>query len=83
MTWQLPDNKANKWLEHGCIYNIYSMNELMEINFSDDPELRVLETGSGPDGINYAKQCDVDLFVTPRVAHRLQELLKVTAETRG
>ena len=74
--WQLPDNKANEWLEHGDIYNIYSTKELMEINISDDPEMRVLETGGGPDGIHYAKQCDVDIFVTPRVAQRLRELLE-------
>jgi len=79
MMWSLPDDKATKWLEHGDIYNIYSVHELMEINISGDPELRVLETGSGPDGIHYAKQCDVDLFVTPRVANRLQKLLKISA----
>lgn len=76
MVWSLPDDNANKWLEHGDIYNIYSVQELMEINLSDDPELRVLETGSGPDGIHYAAQCDVDLFVTPKVAQRLQDLVQ-------
>lgn len=44
-------------------------------------ELQLLEIGwrggVGPDNVHYARSEDVDLFVTPRVAARLRELLAI------
>lgn len=68
------------------IYNINSLGELLEFSYASegmDPELRMFETGCGgglsfsvgPDRVHYARPKDVDLFVTPKAAARLQEHL--------
>ncbi|AIY44216.1 hypothetical protein LT85_p037 (plasmid) [Collimonas arenae] len=76
---------TENWCERGYIYNIDSVNGLFDRAFGDEStgELRLFETGSGgevtpavgPDRIHYARENEVDLFVTPRVAGRLRELL--------
>jgi len=77
---------AENWCENGYIYNVRSIHELKVETFSSDSttELYVLETGRGgngitaigPDRIHYARESQVDIFVTPRVAARLHELLE-------
>ena len=71
------------WLENGAIYNVRSARELFDENCSIAPllrnenDLRLFESGwggrdgIGPEHIHYSRACDVDLFVTPRVAARL------------
>ncbi|MDN7431423.1 hypothetical protein [Burkholderia sp. AU45388] len=79
------------WAEEGAIYNIYSAAELYERNTDPTAELELLDIGGGTDGIGpnkayYARPSDVDLFVTPRVAARLRELLAIVEslyETAG
>lgn len=74
---------TNGWCESGYIYNIHSVQDMYQYAFGDETtgELRVFETGcGGEDGvghnrIHYARAGDVDLFVTPRMAARLHELL--------
>jgi hypothetical protein len=73
------------WCARGYIYNITSATELMSWAFDvgQDSDLTLFETGSGgngieavgPNRIHYARTGDVDLFVTPRVARRLQDAL--------
>lgn len=70
------------WCERGFIYNIRSLGELMERPaVGATRELQLLEIGwgggVGPDNAHYARTDDVDLFVTPRVAARLRELLAI------
>lgn len=69
-------NDVKTWANSDFIYNVYSANELIDINISDIVDMRLLETGSGPDGIHYAHQNDVDLFVSPRIARRLLGLFQ-------
>lgn len=71
------------WCEDGAAYNVRSARELFEENSSIAPllrnqnDLRLFESawggrdGIGPEHIHYSRACDVDLFVTPRVAARL------------
>lgn len=69
---------AENWREDEYIYNLRSIHELKGETFSSDSttELYLLETGSGgngitaigPDRIHYARESQVDIFVTPRVA---------------
>lgn len=73
------------WGELGLIYNIDDAAELQRSRYGADEtgELSVLECGCGGDGIeavgehrvHYARDRDVDVFTTPRVAVRLRELL--------
>ena len=71
------------WCEQGCIYDIETAEDLLGSSYAavDTGELRLLEIGAGgdeaigPDQVHYARAPEVDLFVTPRVATRLQELL--------
>ena len=70
------------WAEDGAIYNIYSAAELYADKTDPAVDLRLLDIGGGPDGVGptkayYARTPDVDLFVTPRVAARLRELLAI------
>ncbi|CAG2382988.1 MULTISPECIES: hypothetical protein [Burkholderia] len=70
------------WAEDGAIYNIYSAAELYADKTDPTVDLRLLDIGGGPDGVGptkayYARTADVDLFVTPRVAARLRELLAI------
>ncbi|MCA7888883.1 hypothetical protein LGM58_37525 [Burkholderia contaminans] len=70
------------WAEDGAIYNIYSAAELYERNPDPTADLGLLDIGGGTDGVGpanayYARTPDVDLFVTPRVAARLRELLAI------
>ncbi|ENH6341071.1 hypothetical protein QZM46_08765 [Burkholderia vietnamiensis] len=70
------------WTEDGAIYNIYSAAELYEDKSDPAVDLRLLDIGGGSDGVGpakayYARTPVVDLFVTPRVAMRLRELLAV------
>ncbi|WP_334022030.1 hypothetical protein [Burkholderia orbicola] len=70
------------WGEDGTIYNIFSAAELYESKTDPAVDLRLLDIGGGSDGVGpakayYARTPDVDLFVTPRVAARLRELLAV------
>jgi hypothetical protein len=79
------------WAEDGVIYNIYSATELHARNTDPVAELGLLDIGGGTDGVGpnkayYARPSDVDLFVTPRVAARLGELLTIVEslyETAG
>ncbi|MGU7843805.1 hypothetical protein ACV22V_30610 [Burkholderia sp. AW33-5] len=73
---------THDWSERGFIYNVHNPRELAERAFGAAAagELRLLEIGGGNDGVGpdrvyYARVDDVDLFVTPRVAARLRELL--------
>jgi hypothetical protein len=71
------------WVERGFIYNTKSVTELIRVAFGDHMtgELRLLEVGAGglsglgEHRILYARHADVDLFVSPRVATRLRQLL--------
>ncbi|WP_322058458.1 hypothetical protein [Paraburkholderia sp. J63] len=70
------------WCERGFIYNIRDQGELMERPATGTArELQLLEIGwgggVGPDQAHYARTEEVDLFVTPRVAARLRELLAI------
>lgn len=70
------------WAEDGAIYNVYSAAELYADRTDPAVDLRLLDIGFGPDGVGpakayYARTPDVDLFVTPRVAARLRELLAI------
>lgn len=70
------------WCERGFIYNVRALGELMERpGQGATRELQLLEIGwgggVGPDNAHYARTEDVDLFVTPRVAARLRELLAI------
>ncbi|MBJ9594142.1 hypothetical protein [Burkholderia seminalis] len=70
------------WAEDGAIYNIYSAAELYADKTDPAVDLRLLDIGGGSDGVGptkayYARTPDVDLFVTPRVAARLRELLAI------
>ncbi|MDN7472585.1 hypothetical protein QZM43_32450 [Burkholderia orbicola] len=70
------------WAEDGAIYNIYSAADLYADKTDPAVDLRLLDIGGGPDGVGptkayYTRTPDVDLFVTPRVAARLRELLAI------
>lgn len=70
------------WCEPGFIYNVRPIGELTERpGVAATRELQLLEIGwgggVGPDNAHYARAEDVDLFVTPRVAARLRELLAI------
>lgn len=74
------------WCERGFVYNVTSARELFDegASCSEPParihgyDLRLFECGwGGRDGIgaehiHYSRTVDIDLFVTPRVAARLQ-----------
>lgn len=85
---QLLDTLWNKDPEqfHGCIYDVTTADETLAVvqpHRTDAGELRLLESGRGGDGpcsvgedrTRYWRAADVDLFVTPRVAARLRDLL--------
>lgn len=73
------------WRELGFIYNIHSAADLRRDAF--DPaapgDLYLFETGCGgnglsavgPNRIHYARANTIDLFVRPRVARRLSEVM--------
>lgn len=70
--------------ERGLITNVQSAQELLHENGIDAPDdLGLFVTGTGgpslpavgPERLHYARTHDVDLFTTPRVVTRLQELL--------
>lgn len=70
--------------QRGFITNVQSAQELLhECGFEAPGELGLFVTGAGgaalpavgPERLHYARTHDVDLFTTPRVATRLQELL--------
>lgn len=73
------------WCNRGTIYNIFTVAELEKWAFDrvQINDLTLFEIGAGGDGINaicpnrihYARVGRVDLFVTPRVARRLQDAL--------
>jgi hypothetical protein len=68
--------------EDGAIYNLYSAVEHYADKTDPAIDLRPLDIGAGPDGVGptkayYSRTPDVDLFVTPRVAARLRELLAI------
>lgn len=74
---------THDWVDRGFIYNTKSVTDLTSDAFGDHTtgELRLLEVGAGGSSgvgenrIVYARDTDVDLFVSPRVATRLRELL--------
>ena len=78
---------AHDLAQRGMLTNVRTATELLEEGFGsvETSEMRVLETGAGghalpavgPDRIHYARRGDVDLFTTPRVAARLNELLDI------
>lgn len=73
------------WCHQGFIYNIYSAEELLSerSKAGQENDLALFEIGwggkgidaVGPEAIHYARKGRVDLFVTPRVARRLQDAL--------
>lgn len=72
---------TSDWLEHGLICNVYSAEEAIAQGVAEGlpEELALFECGSGsesfgvgPDLIHYWRQNEIDLLVTPRVAHRLR-----------
>lgn len=70
--------------ERGLITNVQSAHELLRENGIEAPgDLGLFVTGAGgpslpavgPERLHFARTHDVDLFTTPRVTARLQELL--------
>lgn len=75
---------AARMAERGLITNVQSAYELLHENGHESAgEFGLFVTGAGgpslpaigPDRLHYARLHDVDLFTTPRVVARLQELL--------
>lgn len=74
------------WAEDGAIYNIDNAGELAKsggAGQADEDGLYLLEVGSGKEGIGphrvyYARADHVDLYVSPRLATRLQGALAMT-----
>jgi hypothetical protein len=72
------------WCEHGSIYNVTSAPDLAkqsDASQADTDYLYLLKTSWGPtvgvgtSGIGYARDHQVDLFVTPRHTKRLRAAL--------
>jgi hypothetical protein len=73
------------WLEQGYIYNVHSAADLLRDSFSPAApgDLYLFETGCGgdsmhavgPNRVHYARANTVDLFVRPRVARRLGDVI--------
>lgn len=72
---------TTNWCEDGSIYNVNSASELERDSWAgkiDGDGLYLFETGCGgakgigPGRIHYARAADVDCFVSPRHAKRLQ-----------
>jgi hypothetical protein len=71
------------WLERGQIYGVETGQSLLASSYGavDTGELSLFEIGAGggpdeaigPDRIRYARAHEIDLFVSPRVASRLQQ----------
>lgn len=75
------------WAHHGLISGVASLHELVTQSFGDSAheDIRLFETGAGGNGpeavgferVHYARAHTVDLFVSPRVAARLNEAMAV------
>lgn len=72
------------WCEHGGIYNIRSASEMARdcwAGTADSDGLYLFEIGAGgengvgPGRVHYARAADVDCFVSPLLASRLQRVL--------
>lgn len=74
---------CSTWIERGRIYGLETGRALLASSYGavDMGELSLFEIGAGggpheaigPDEIRYARLHEVDIFVTPRVAARLQQ----------